>query len=52
MNLWMVYTCNMKRSGKYNRLEEGEYTSHRWPKLWEICRCTSCTYCSKLKKES
>ena len=25
MNLWMVYTCNMKLSGKYGRLEEGKY---------------------------
>ena len=40
MNLWMVYTCNMKSSGKYERWEEGECTLHRWPKSWEICGCT------------
>ena len=40
MNLWMVYTCNMKSSGKYERWEEGECTLHRWPKSWEICGFT------------
>ena len=41
MNLWwMVYVCNMKSSGKYERSEEGECTLHCWPKSWEICGCT------------
>ena len=35
MNLWMVYTCNMKSSGKYKRWGEGECTLHRWPKSWD-----------------
>ena len=39
MNLWMVYICNMKRSRKYKRWEEGECILHRWPKSWEICAC-------------
>ena len=32
MNLSMVYTCNMKSSGKYERWEEGECTLYGWPK--------------------
>ena len=40
MNLWMVYTCNMKSSRKYERWEEGECTLHHWPKSSEICGCT------------
>ena len=41
MNLWwMVYVCNMKSSGKYERSEEGECSLHCWPKWWEICGCT------------
>ena len=40
MNLWMIYTCNIKTSIKYERWEEGECTLHRWPKSWEICGCT------------
>ena len=39
MNLWMVYTCNMKSSGKYKRWEEGEWTLHRWTKSWEVSGC-------------
>ena len=40
MNWWMAYTCNMKSSGKYERLEEGECALHHWLKSWEICGCT------------
>ena len=36
MNLRMIYTCNIKSSGKYERWEENECTLHRWPKSWEI----------------
>ena len=38
MNLWIVYICNMKSSGKYNtkRWEEGECTLHCWPWSSEI----------------
>ena len=32
MNVWMVYNCNMKSSGKYKRWEEGECSFYRWPK--------------------
>ena len=39
-NLWLVYTCNMKSSGKYKGWKEGECTLHRWPKSREICGCT------------
>ena len=31
------FACNKKSSEKYERLEEGEYTLHRWPISWEIC---------------
>ena len=31
MNLWMVYTSNMKRSGIYKRCEKGGCTLHLWP---------------------
>ena len=41
INLWRVYTWNMKSSGKYERREEGECTLHRWSRSWEICGCTS-----------
>ena len=40
MNLSVVYTCNMKSSGKYERWEEGDCALNHWPKLWEICGCT------------
>ena len=40
MNLWMVYTSNMRSSGNYERREECECIVHRWPKSWEICGCT------------
>ena len=40
MNLGMVYTCNMKISGKYERREERECTLHHCPKSWESCDCT------------
>ena len=40
MNLWMVYICNMKSSGKYERWEKGECNLHRWPKSWKICGCS------------
>ena len=40
MNLWMVHTCYVKSSEKYERWEESESTLHRWPKSWEICGCT------------
>ena len=31
MNLWMIYTYNLKSSGKYKRWEDGECTLHHWP---------------------
>ena len=38
MNLWMVYTCNMKSSeSTYERWRKKECTSHRRPKS---CGCT------------
>ena len=39
MNLWMVYTCNVKSSAKYKtkRWEEDECTLHCWRKSFEIC---------------
>ena len=39
MNSWMVYTCNIKSSGKDERWKEGEYTLYRWPKSWVVCGC-------------
>ena len=32
MNLWMMYTCNMKK-------EEGERILHYWPGSLETCGC-------------
>ena len=36
----MIYTCNMKSSGKYKKWEEGECALHPWPKPKEISGCT------------
>ena len=41
INLWVVYTCNIKAlESTYERWEKGECTLYRWPKSWEICGCT------------
>ena len=42
LNLWMVYICKIKSSGKKNtkRREEAECTLHCWPKSSDICDCS------------
>ena len=41
MNLWMVYTCNLKSSGKYKRLKEGECNQ---------CGCEICGFTRPFKE--